>query len=676
MSLLPLVLLLAADPPPPADPHDPPPPGAVARIGNTRLRTAGPIFLSADGKTAVEASAGAVNVWDSATGRRVDRIPVAGTHLSAAGYEPKAGRLVVLGTTDAPEGTYAHTTNVWVVDVPGRQLLQAVRLPAEPRRYPWRTAASADGRWLAVAYNEGGVRTWNLDTGEEAGGVATPPLSPDHVAISPDGKTVAYARAVTAVSVGEVGSPGESRPLVLPAGFRPGAVAFGPDGKALFVASPQHGRVLVVDVASGKTTGELTAPAGGHALAASPDGKTLAVAYYPGWKDAPDIHAVILWDVATGRERRRLPTGRGYADRLAWSADGSRLAASAGGRLAVWDAGTGKPVTPPPVGHEGPIEYLAFGPDGRLFTAGTDNVVYGWDPHTGLPGPPLERGGTGYPTALAVSADGRLAAGAGGPVVRVWDARTGAARHTLKSNSRLNGSRALGFSPDGGRLVAWGYDLRLRTFDLATGKVLADHPTYPDGVDAWDEAVDRDYKHGIRAAAVSADAARFAVAVDGQVRVYDTATGKERRRLAPDPNGVARVAFSPDGIRLAVSGAAKFVQMPRPDGSVGGGAADEHPLAVWDLATGKEVWRVATPGTGIRDPLGWTPDGSRVVELVDSAGQGLAFRLRDAATGADAGRVPAADAAGGFAVAPDGKRVAVPLRDGTAAIYDLSTAKK
>jgi WD40 repeat protein len=56
----------------------------------------------------------------------------------------------------------------------------------------------------------------------------------------------------------------------------------------------------------------------------------------------------------------------------------------------LWDAATGRPLTPSLV-HQGPVAAVAFSPDGHLLaTASSDHTARFWDTATGEPlGPPL-----------------------------------------------------------------------------------------------------------------------------------------------------------------------------------------------------------------------------------------------------------------------------------------------
>src|SRR5262249_30221263 len=95
---------------------------------------------------------------------------------------------------------------------------------------------------------------------------------------------------------------------------------------------------------------------------------------------------------------------------------------------------------------------------------------------------------------------------------------------------------------------------------------------------------------------------------DGRVLVYETACWTEVARLKVDFSA-NYLASHPEGNRLAVGGG----------GTVG----------VWEVATGKLLWRVSTPQP---NPVAWHPDGDL---LATGSGDGgdTNVRLWDGATG-------------------------------------------
>ncbi|MCK2219382.1 WD40 repeat domain-containing serine/threonine-protein kinase [Actinomadura sp. ATCC 31491] len=225
-------------------------------------------------------------------------------------------------------------------------------------------AVSRDGRMLAASGRDDDGH--GRDVTIRGGPPGTPPVRGRPLAFSPDGRLLATAVSAPAVSAPAV----RIRPL-------------GAGGPA---------------VAGGPLAGE-GEPA---AAAFSGDGRLLAV----GTSTGP----ILVWDVATGARRARLPGHPGGVTALAFG--GGRLLASGGAdRTArLWDVttGGGRPLTGPLTGHTGPVDAVAFAPGGTLLATGsTDRTVRLWDVPTGRPlGPPLGGHG-GAVAALAFAPGGR-----------------------------------------------------------------------------------------------------------------------------------------------------------------------------------------------------------------------------------------------------------------------------
>ncbi len=658
-----------ARPAPPA--AEPLPPGAVARLGTGQFRQVGwhhRAFFTPDPDVVVKAEQGLVRFWHVPTGKKVHDLTLPDAQTYDADATPDGRLVAVAGWYWADPDHFKSQPAVWLIDAAARKLLRRIDVTENERGERGKVRLSADGKRVFAAF-DGDVRVWDARTGDELIRHKSREGT-DAFAVSPDGKRVVFGRHDVFAWEWETGA--EPKTVLRLAGAGTFAAWFAPDNRTLYVW--RDGRLAVVDAVAGRQTRLLDLPAASLAGAVSPDGKTIAVAVSGPAGAGSEGAAVVLVDAATGGAGRRLPVGRGEIGHLSWSADGARLAAVDDYRVTVWDVATGRVLGPTRPGHEANIAGLAFTPDGTLVTASDDHTVRTWG-GAGESGRVLRA--DGWVRGLAVSADGALIAGSAlRDDLRVWESKTGRERFKLLGNGWHGGTRVVRFTPDGKRLVAWGDDEFLRVWDTRNGRLLAEHTTRPPGEkdDPDDPFADRRrMMGGLSNPDVSPDGTTFALPAGTTVRLIDPMTGQTRRALDLAPAEVTRVAFAPDGRRLAAAGRGRSIETKLPDGRTRFGPADDHPIAVWDVLAGKAVWAVAAPGHW-PSALAFTPDGAKVAELPLGLKGGYSVRFRDAATGADAGRIDLPERGWHLAFDRPGRRLAVSFSDTTATVFDLATA--
>jgi Tol biopolymer transport system component len=200
-----------------------------------------------------------------------------------------------------------------------------------------------------------------------------------------------------------------------------------PDGKYV-AGSDAQGTIFLQDAATAKIIREFKTQKQQVSLAISPDGKYLASG------SSEEDGTVVLWELATGKERCRCKGAPHRAYALTFSPDGKYLAGTTSNTRVIY--------TP-------------------------ESVIYLWDAATGQQVCQF-RGQEQFVACLAFSADGRtLASGAGDKTVRLWEVATGKERRRLEGHQ--SGIRGLAFSPDASRLVSASDDTTALVWDATGG---------------------------------------------------------------------------------------------------------------------------------------------------------------------------------------------------------------
>jgi WD40 repeat protein len=169
---------------------------------------------------------------------------------------------------------------------------------------------------------------------------------------------------------------------------------------------------------------------------------------------------------------------------------------------------------------------------------------------------------------------------------------------------------------------------------------------------------------GVNAVAFAPDGKTLAVADGPQVKLWDTASGKERAVIKLDVGTVRSVAFAPDGKSLAIAGGGGFkLRKPLPG----------H-LTLWDVAGGKE--RTSLKGhAGPVGPVAFSADG-KLLASGDWALRGE-VKLWDVASGKERATLRGHDGEiHAVAISPDGKVLATGSNNYEWKLWEVATGKE
>ncbi|MER6134376.1 helix-turn-helix domain-containing protein [Streptomyces sp. NPDC001815] len=240
-------------------------------------------------------------------------------------------------------------------------------------------------------------------------------------------------------------------------------------------------------------------------------------------------------------------------------------------------------------------------------------------------------GGSEPVDSIALSPDGRtVAANSRDGKVRIWSLPGGQLRHTLAG---YDSGEVAAFSPDGRTLAVAavrGSDGMIGLLDPVTGRKLRTI-TVSDG--------------SVRGMAFSPDGRTVAASSPAAVRVWDVATGRQRRSFTSQFDAQA-VAFGPDGRTVA--------------------AVDNGRVRVWDVTTGRTRNAHDSQSEGVV----FSPDG-RTYAAVRTDGS---VQLRETATGIV--RRTIRDGRVGWnkvTFAPDGRTLAIPVRGDTVRLWNTAS---
>ena len=659
------------------------PEGALARLGTVRFRACcssnGRIEFLADRQTLLGCDGRRLRWLDAPSGRVVLSVDLDVEYAALVAvnrdrsFAAVSTRRFLRAENDMEYGAAFVDTSDGTV----HSRLQ-YRAPSY-RRIVVSACFTPDGDKLVTGDYEGVVRVWTVATGREEAAYSLPtPEEVRRLTFSADGQWLVATNYRAAFRrewpSGEVfhqfGRPDER---VLTA-------EFSPDSRLVALGSDSRGSIRLFDVASGSEVREFRAPERSYyaeQLAFTSDGARLIAPSSNSFsgmrKELPG--EIDVWDVASGNLIHALPFEEGLR-RAAVSPDDRWVAAAMyEGTIAVWDLENGKRAGGEFFGHLDSFGTLGVSPDGtQVVTAGNDGMAVLWETETGRPVHVLRHWPGKMVRAVAFSPDGRwVATSALDDTLGIWSRANGERVHTLIGHGELGGRRTLRFTSDSRRLLSFGDDWFLRTFNVETGKAELEHAirpsalplkNNPDGSVRWEDEDERlSMVFTNPTGHFTSDDRKFVLTVGTDAYVFDVETGKEHARY--DVEGSRdESTLSPDGNRLATLRRGAGIQTPLLGGGMRHETGRANAVEIRNVMTGELETTLEIPPT-FASTITFSPDGTK---LTTSQGD---IRVFDIASGRELARIePEPRAVWGVAFTPDGERLVVSHADATALVWD------
>ncbi len=419
------------------------------------------VAFTPQGVLVTSAQQGETILWDTRTGRIERRFPIGGPFaISPDGYraalannnadpfDPSASMAVLDLRTGTSRSLEPLPVPGWIVSVQltpdgasilGRAFDSAVRVwdvasgsivqTFSGQGFGLNVAVVPDGGTALSGGQDGSVAAWDLSGSQLLGqtfrwrpptmGCATTPC----FVINPEGTLMAEDQSDGTVALVDLGLQRVVATLPARNGDVADALAFFPDGRTLATGGV-NGNVTLWDVRTRSVERTLRFPDRVWWVAASPDGKLLAVQTRA---QESSNSRVEVQDLTSGEVlySHVVRYGKGGLD---FSPDGRELAAlgccEPDSTIEVWAARSGAELFSPHV--DGHATSIAFSPDGLVFAAGTeDGKVVLWDAHGGSAlGSPIQVA-AGAIDPISFSPDGRLfVASSGDQTATLWDLRS------------------------------------------------------------------------------------------------------------------------------------------------------------------------------------------------------------------------------------------------------------